>query len=80
MIHFIGALPGAQPRNGVKFVDGQSRCYKQPYRVHGTCGEHPALSANEPMGRYWILEVYALLFRQSAYLAATKGQRLYAAP
>lgn len=23
MIHFIGALPGAQPRNGVKFVDGQ---------------------------------------------------------
>ena len=60
MIHFIGALPGAQPRNGVKFVDGQSRCYKQPYRVHGTCGEHPALSANEPMGRYWILEVYEL--------------------
>lgn len=60
MIYFLGALSGAEPRKGVKFVDGQSRCYKQPYRVHGTLGEHPALAADEPMGRYWIVEVYAL--------------------
>ena len=53
-IIFVGAFPG-HVRGGVKFVEGQSRCYRQPYRVHSPQGIHPAISSQEPEGRYWIL-------------------------
>ena len=34
-----------------------SRAHSQPNRIYSACGIHPALTASETLGRYWI--VYA---------------------
>ena len=57
---YIGALPDAPRRSKVKFVEGQSRCYKQPYRVYGTNGVSQALAGSETMGRNWIIEIWKI--------------------
>ena len=32
-----------------------SRAHRQPNRIYGTGGVHPAISSSETQGRYWIV-------------------------